>query len=122
MTRALSRSCLAYGLLAGSIALLSGCGSNATLSPAAQQAIVNLCATDAALQPVAAGAVAGVGATTNPSVSSGVASAVSLDNSVLHPAVKDACAAVGTLPVTPTVTPAATPAPAAAPMPAAKTS
>ena len=100
----------AYGTFAAAlvaIVLLTGCGSNATLSPAAQQAIVNLCAQDAALQPIAVPAVAGVATAAAPHATGAVASGVALDQSVLHPAVQNACAAVGTLPVAPTVTPTA---------------
>jgi hypothetical protein len=111
MTRSLSLhrpTAVAYGTLAAAlvaIVLLTGCGSNATLSPAAQQAIVNLCAQDAALQPIAVPVAAGVATAAAPHATGAVAAGVALDQSVLHPAVQNACAAVGTLPVAPTVTP-----------------
>ena len=97
-------------LVLGVLAALTACGSNATLTPAAQQAIANLCAQDQALQPIAAPVVAGVATAAAPQGAPAVATATALDQSVLHPAVQNACAKVGTLPVAPTATPAASPA------------
>lgn len=78
---------------------LAGCAADGSLTPAAQAQLAAICAKDAAMQPLVASDVAALAAMgvvvpvpQAQMVAGGAATAVAVDNSVVHPAVVAACA------------------------------